>query len=209
MSEDLNEQRKAFSDKHGAVLLGMHRELKAMQSNIEESKQALENAQELSARANTNLTTQQTEFQNTKESLRVETKLWLNDASSKVQSSLNAAEIVLIRAQTMGKELEAKILENAELYKVRAQNLSNKVTLLIEGQLAELNRYKQGLNAQQLEVKRLHKESLTLLAEQKQREITHQLKVEQLNRTLNRIGLAIFSVLFIGIASIWVTKWMH
>ncbi len=133
MSEDLNEQRKAFSDKHGAVLLGMHRELKAMQSNIKESKQAL----------------------------------------------------------------------------VSAQSLYSKVSSMQSTQNAEFNHYKQVIDAKQQESERFHEKCLALLTEQKQREITHQLKVEQLNRTFNKIGLAIFSILFIGIATIWIIKWTH
>ena len=49
MSEVFSETLKAFSDKHGAVLLGMHQELKTMQKSIDDSKQALKDAEDLNA----------------------------------------------------------------------------------------------------------------------------------------------------------------
>jgi uncharacterized protein (DUF3084 family) len=41
MSDDFNRSLKEFSEKHGAVLLGMHKDLQEMQASIEASRKEL------------------------------------------------------------------------------------------------------------------------------------------------------------------------
>lgn len=260
MVEDFSATLKEFSEKHGAVLLGMHHELKAIQASVEESKLALVQAQKLSTQASENVAVQQTELQNTKDAVNNDSQLWLSKVESKLQNSFNIAEKELVRAQAMGKQIEAKLIENTENEKARAQafteqikagfvaqqseqqkikdsvsaelivqfkkldahQLSNaemdtaraniaakKLNTHIEFQRAELNEYKQALDAKQLEVGKLHELCLALLTEQKQREIVHQQKVEQLKRTFNKLGLAVLIVLVVGAILFGANLWMH
>lgn len=55
MSADFEHSLKEFSDKHGAVLLGMHKELQAMQSSIDSAMQEVARAESLNARVERDL----------------------------------------------------------------------------------------------------------------------------------------------------------
>lgn len=177
MAEDFNEQLKAFSDKHGAVLLGMHHEIKAMQANVDETS--------------------------------AEVKEWVDNIYADVQAKLSRSEKELFHIQVVSKQLDERIASAVETERLRFANLSGKVEEFIYSQTLELNKYKKLLDVKQLEVRKLHEASLALLSEQKKREITHIQKIEQLRRTFNKIGLAILVVLSIGVASMWVLKWMQ
>jgi hypothetical protein len=62
MSEVFSETLKAFSDKHGAVLLGMHHELKEMQFSLDKSAYTLKEIQDMNAEIKSNIKIQKFEF---------------------------------------------------------------------------------------------------------------------------------------------------
>lgn len=177
MSKEINETIKEFSNTHGAVLLGMHHELKNMQASIDQTQLALQNALDQNAKNNQD-----------------------------VQVNIKLATTEQTRLQAIIKQLDIKITSAAETERFRFEELRKKVDSHIQAQTAELYKYKKVLDTNQLEASKLHETSLALLHEQKKREITHQQKVEQLGRTLNKIGLSILVAFIITIICIWAIK---
>lgn len=209
MAEDFNEELKAFSEKHGAVLLGMHHEIKEMQASVDESKKGLEIVRKLSASNNHYPIAQQLDIQTAKDEISIEVRALFDSIYTDVQANLSRSEKELSHIQVVGKQLDERVASAAENERLRFAGLSSRVEEFVHSKTLELNKYKKLLDAKQLELDKLHGLCLALLKEHKQREMDHQQKVEKMRRIFNRVGLAILIVLVIGLASMWALKWMQ
>lgn len=181
---ELNEQFKYFSDKHGAVLLGMHQELKTMQKSIDHSKQALKDAEDLNAIINSTFKEQ-------------------HAAIAKEQKKLTA--LILQQDMSINKQFAAQRQEALQI--LLQQDMSIKKQF--ESQRQEALHHLNILAKKQLSIEQLYEKCFSLLSEHKQRDIELKNREVKVHQWMRRMEACTLICVMIALISLWYLIWRH
>lgn len=122
MSANFEQSLKEFSEKHGAVLLGMHKELQEMQASVDSAMQEASRAETLNARVERDLTK------------------GLNDIKASARAQLDHVNVKLNEAQILYEKALALLIEHKQREEAHHRNMLTlaKAMLVVGGVLVVL-----------------------------------------------------------------------